>query len=63
MHQNNVIDMTRYFLTLQEKEAIKAKRIAKRHLWQRVCDAIETLSGAVIAVCVCVCTLTLFAVL
>ncbi len=63
MQQNNVIDMTRYFLAIQEKEAVKAKRIAKRHLWQRVCDAVETLSDAVIAVCVCVCTFTLFAIL
>jgi hypothetical protein len=63
MHQNNVIDMSKYFLNLQEKEVAKEKRIARRYHWQRACDALETLSGAVIAVCVCVCTFTLFAVL
>ncbi|MBP3313607.1 MAG: hypothetical protein J6K84_02995 [Oscillospiraceae bacterium] len=63
MKHNNVIDMTNYFQNLQKQESAKAKSIAKCRIWQHVCDAVETLSGVVIALCVCVCTLTLFAIL
>jgi len=62
MKQNNVIDMTAYFLGQQSKAAEKGPSVAGRilHILGRV---VETSAAVITALCICVCTLLFFTML
>lgn len=62
MKQNNVIDMTAYFLGQQGTAPKKAPNIPGRilHILSRV---VETSAAVVTALCICVCTLLFFTML
>ena len=61
MKQNNVIDMTAYFLK-QQKPAEKAPSILNK-VFHILCRVVETSAAVLTALCICMCTLLFFTML
>ncbi len=62
MKQNNVIDMTAYFLKEQQRTTSKVPSSMEKvfHILGRV---VETSAAVITALCICVCTLLFFTML